>query len=74
MAVGVVVLEAVFDPEDLVHGEAVGDGLVERRVVASGGAVRVVLHALGGEQESVAGDLDAAAFEFEVVGELAQAE
>ena len=72
--VGVVVGEALADPEEFVDREAVADGGVERGVVAAFGAVRVVLHGLGGEEQAVAGDLDAAAFEFERVRELRHAE
>ena len=74
VAVGVVVGEAFADPEELVDREAVTDGGVESGVVAAFGAVRVVLHGLGGEEQAVAGDFDAAAFEFERIAELRHAE
>ena len=72
--VGIVVGQAFADPEQFVDREAGADGGVERGVVAAFGAVRIVLHGLGGEEQAVAGDFDAAAFELERIAELLHAE
>ena len=74
MAVGVVVGQAFTDPEEFVDREPVADGSVERGVIPPFGAVRVILHGLGGEEQAVTRDFDAAAFEFERIAELLHAE
>ena len=72
--VGIIVGQAFADPEEFVDRQAVADGGVKRGVVAAFGAVRIVLHGLGGEEQAVAGDFDAAAFELEGIAELPHAE
>ena len=70
VAIGVVVGQAFASPEEFVDREAVADGGVESGVVAPFGAVRIVLHGLGGEEQAVTGNFDASAFEFERIAKF----
>ena len=74
VAIRVIVGEAFPDPQEFIDGEAVADGGMERSIVAAFGPVRVVLHGFGREQQAVARDFDAAAFEFKRVAEFLEAE
>ncbi len=74
VAVGIVVGQAFADPEEFIDRESVADGGVERGVIAAFGAVRIILHGLGGEEQAVAGDFDAAAFELKRIAKFLHAE
>ena len=50
VAVGVVVGQSFADPKEFIDCEPVADGGVERSVIAAFGAVRIILHGLGGEE------------------------
>ena len=74
VAVGVVVGEAFANPEEFVDGEAVVDGSVKGGIISAFGTVRVILHGFSREEQAIARDFNAAAFEFKGIAEFLQAE
>lgn len=73
VAVGLVVVEAVRQPDDALHRKVVAQGPLDLRLAQVRVAVVVEQAFLGGDQRAFAVDVDRAALEDEVVGAVAGA-